>query len=232
MAKNHFVCGLVPARGGSQGLPGKNLKLLHGKPLIAYIIRAALAAKVLDAVYVSTDSEEIAGVAQRYGARAIIHPAKLSTSTAPTFGVVQNAVKVFRKEGQCPDVVVVMRATSPLCSPTDIDQAVRLLLKRPKADSVISVVKSDVHPYRVLRINRKGELEHFDKRSTEKNFPQRRQSLSDVYIRNGAIYATRTHIIEKGSLWGKHGLPFVMPKERSVNVNDAVDFLFAEALTR
>ncbi len=227
----YSVYGLIPARGESSGLPNKNIKLLYGRPLITYIIEAALSASALDKVYVSTDSEKIAEVARKYGTEVIIHPVELSTPTASTFGVIQNAIRVFqKKELRSPDIVVTMRPTSPLCLSTDINQAVQLLSERPEVDSVISVVKSDVHPYRVLKINREGELEHSDEQSTEKNFPQRRQSFDDVYIRNGAIYATRTHIINSGSLWGKHSLPFVMPKERSVNINDAIDFLLAESI--
>lgn len=223
------VFAVIPARGGLQGLPGKNLKLLHSRPLISYIIRAALRAKKIDAVFVSTENEEIARVAAQYGARIIRHPKKLSTSTASTFGVIQHAASMFRKEDCRPDVLVTLRATSPLCEPTDIDNAIGLLFRK-NADSVVSVVKSDVHPFRILKKNRKGELEHFDKRSNERDFPQRRQSFSDVYIRNGAIYATRTNVIESGSLWGKHYVPYQMPKKRSINVNDWIDFLLAESL--
>ena len=226
----YLVYGLIPARGGSEGLPGKNAKSLRGQPLISYIIRSALFAKELNSVFVSTDSEKIARIAEKSGVEAIIHPAEFSTPTAPTFGVVRNAVGVLKKRGVYPDVMVTMRPTSPLCLPEDINRAVRLLLRQPRIDSVISVTKSDNHPFRVLKINQRGELEHFDKRSTERNFPKRRQSFGDVYVRNGAIYATRTHIIESGSLWGEHSLPYFMPKERSVKINDEIDFLLAESL--
>jgi CMP-N,N'-diacetyllegionaminic acid synthase len=224
------VYGLIPARGGSTGLPGKNLRSFHGHPLISYIVTAALGSRVLHRVIVSTDSEEIADVVQKYGAEVIIHPAKLSTTTASTFGVVKNAIAEFRKGGCFPDVTVLMRPTSPLCGSEDIDRAVRKLMRHPKADSVISVVKSNIHPYRVLSINRQGELVHFHKDTTEKDYPQRRQTFKTVYIRNGAIYATRTKTIEKGSLWGKHSLPYEMPRERSININDEIDFRLAEVL--
>ncbi len=226
-----LVYAVIPARGGSKGLRGKNLRLLHGQPLISYIIRAALQAQTIDRVFVSTENDEIARVAMRYGAKVIRHPKSLSTSTTSTFGVIRRAAKIFKKKWRRPDVLVTMRATSPLCEPTDVDNAVRLLFRK-NADSVVSVAKSDVHPLRMLRKNRKKELEHFDKRSSERNFPHRRQSFGDVYIRNGAIYATRTEVIERGSLWGKHCVPYVMPKERSVNINDWIDFLLAESLLK
>ena len=222
---------IIPARGGSRGLRRKNLRLLHGQPLISYIIHVALRAQTIDTVFVSTESDEIAKVAVRYGVRVIRHPKMLSISTASTFGVVQYAAKVLKKKWCRPDVLVTMRATSPLCEPTDVDNAVRLLLKN-NADSVVSVARSDVHPFRVLKKNNKGELEYFDRRSGERDFPQRRQSFGDVYVRNGAIYATRTDVIERGSLWGAHCVPYEMPKERSVNINDWIDFLLAEVLLK
>lgn len=229
MAK-HIVYGLIPARSGSKGVPSKNLRRLCGKPLIAYMINSAVSAKAIDEIYVSTDSEEIAEVARKYKAKAVLHPAELSTDTAPTFGVVQYINQLFQSTETPPDIVVTMRATSPLCLSTDIDEAIKLLFRRSDATSVISVTKSPVHPFRTLLLNRFGEIEHFDKRTTEKDFPQQRQTFSDVYVRNGAIYATRSRVIEEGSLWGKHSLPFIMPKERSVNINDEVDFLLAETL--
>lgn len=227
-----LVYGVIPARGGSRGLPGKNLKLLCGEPLIAHIIKAALTANTLDKVYVSTDTEEIADVAQDYGANVIVHPARLSTPTASTFGVIRNSIEVFHRMNEWPDILVTMRPTAPLCLSRHINRAVRRLVRCRLSDSVISVVKSDTHPFRVLRINREGELEHFDRHTTEKDFPQRRQSFGNVYVRNGAIYATRTRTIERGSLWGIHSIPFIMPKERSVNINDEADFLFAETLMK
>lgn len=222
--------GLIPARGGSKGLPGKNVRLLGGKPLIAHIIRAALGADVLERVFVSTDSEEIAAVARGCGAETILHSAALSSDTSSSFGVVENAARIFSSQEQPPDIIVMMRPTSPLCLSSDIDAAVRMLAEHPGADSVVSVTKADSHPYRAYTIDLQGELVHFDERSPERDFPLQRQALSDTYVRNGAIYATRLLVILGGSLWGKHSLPYIMPKERSVNINDDVDFLLAETL--
>lgn len=124
-----------------------------------------------------------------------------------------------------------MRPTSPLCLSSDIDAAVSLLKDRPDADAVISVTHSPVHPYRVLRVNEVGELVPYGY-TTEQRYPQQRQSFEIVYIRNGAIYASRAATIEAGGLWGRKNLPYIMPAERSVNINEEMDFLLAEALLK
>jgi CMP-N,N'-diacetyllegionaminic acid synthase len=232
MTERNRIYGLIPARSGSEGLPGKNLRPLCGKPLITYIIQAALTANELDAVFVSTDGDDIARVAQDSGAQVILHPAHLSAPDASTFGVVKNFVKQLQNQDEHPDIVVTMRPTSPLCLSEDIDKALAMLSDHTNVDSVIGVTKSDIHPHRVLAINGAGELHHFDKASVEIDFPLRRQTLEDVYVRTGAIYATRVEVIKRGSLWGTHCIPYIMPKERSVNINDWIDFLFAESLLK
>lgn len=223
------IIGIVPARGGSRGIPNKNLRALGGKPLIDHIISAALATKMLDKVYISTDSDEIAERGRILGAETIVHPHELSTDTAMTFGVIKNAVAHFKRDGLVPTIIVTMRATSPLCLPTDIDAAIRLLLGQPDADAVIAVTQSPIHPYRILRINEAGELVYFGS-TTETLYPQQRQSFENVYIRTGAVYASRIATIEAGGLWGEKNLPYIMPAERSVNINTEIDFILAEAL--
>ncbi len=226
---NNRVIGIIPARGGSRGVPNKNLRPLHGKPLLDYIVSAALNAQTIEKVYVSTDSEEIAQRARALGAQAIVHPTELSTDTSPTFGVIQNALNHLRRSGDSPDILVTMRPTSPLCPTSDIDTAVNLLQGRPDADAVISVVRSPIHPYRILRITETGELVYHG-HTTERLSPQQRQSFETVYVRNGAIYASWAKTIDAGGLWGEKNLPYIMPQERSVNINEEIDFVLAEAL--
>ena len=98
-----------------------------------------------------------------------------------------------------------------------------------EADAVISVTQSPVHPYRILRLDDNGELVHYGY-TTEDKYPQQRQSFAPVYIRNEAIYASRAATIRAGGLWGQHTLPYIMPPERSVNINQELDFVLAEAL--
>lgn len=221
--------GVIPAKGTSAGLPGKNMKVVAGHPTIHFMLKSALNAASLGKVWVSTENGDIESYCSQEGAKVFRHDPRLSGETSSTFGVIANIVHYWKELGEQPDIVITMRATSPLCLASDIDKAIEMLIKS-KADSVVAVTRSDVHPYRILTINKSGLLSHFDERSPEKNHPIRRQELSPVYIRTGAIYATRRKIIEGGSLWGARSLPYIMPKERSVNVNDEIDFLLAEKL--
>lgn len=200
-----------------------------GHPLIHYITKTALGAETLVGVYVSTDSPDIADQATADGANVILHPAELSVDNAPTFGVIRNALAYLEQVNVFPDVIVTMRATSPLCEPQDIDSAVALLEQRPDAGAVISVAPSAAHPWRILRITSDGWLKHYG-HTTEDKYPAQRQSFAPVYVRNGAVYATRVEIIRDGGLWGDFTLPYVMPRERSVNINEEIDFLLAETL--
>lgn len=223
--------GVIPARGGSKGIERKNVRLLLGKPLIAYITKTALAAQTLSEVYVSTDDKQIAQIATDLGANVILHPTHLSHDSAPTFGVIQYACELLRHRNIEFDALVTMRATSPLCLPRDIDEAVAALSKHPNVDSVISVVQSSIHPYRILRINSWGELERSSE-SPEFRHPVQRQTLDPVFVRNGAVYASRVETIDAGGLWGSHSLPYLMPAERSVNINQEIDWVLAEAMLK
>ena len=221
--------GVVPAKGASTGLPGKNMMLMRGHPMIHYILMSALGATMLDEVWVSTENDQIEEYCSGLSVRVLRHDPSLSGETSPTFGVIENILSYWESLKRVPDIVVTMRATSPLCTADDIDRAVHMLLNS-KADSVIAVVKSDVHPHRILSIDANGFLQHTDPNSPERHCPIRRQELSPVYIRTGAIYATRRGVIKKGSLWGTRALPYIFPKKRATNVNDEIDFFLAENL--
>jgi len=223
------VFGVIPAKRGSAGLPGKNMKLMAGHPMIHYILASALKATTLDQVWVSTESDQIHKYCSEAGAQVFRHDPSLSGAESPTFGVISSILSHWERLNKAPDIVVTMRATSPLCTLDDIDRAVQMLLNS-KADSVIAVVKSDVHPHRILSIDANGFLQHADPNSPERHSPIRRQELSPVYIRTGAIYATRREVIKNGSLWGARALPCIMPKRRATNVNDEIDFFLAEKL--
>lgn len=223
------VFGVIPAKGSSSGLPSKNMRKMAGSPMIYHMLKSAQGAALLDQCWVSTENDEIQLFCTQQGARVLRHDPSLSSDNSPTFGVIENIVQHWERCGEQPDIVVTMRATSPLCISEDIDQAIALLIESV-AESVVAVTQSDVHPYRILTIDSDGFLQHIDPMSPEKKFPIRRQELSPVYIRTGAIYVTRFEVITQGSLWGTKSLPYIMPKERSVNVNDEIDFFLAEQL--
>jgi CMP-N-acetylneuraminic acid synthetase len=223
------VLGLIPARGGSKAIPDKNIVTVNGKPLIAYTILAAAEAKRLTRFIVSTDSERIAAVCLKLGSEVpFLRPTELARDDTPTLPVVLHALD-YLKEAY--DAVMILQPTSPLRSSDDIDSAVQMLEADPMADSVISVLKvGDNHPARMKFIH-DGVL--VDPPFAEKIEGQRRQDLPELYLRNGAIYLTRTTVIrEQGSLKGKKSLALVMPEIRSVNIDFPIDLVVAEALLR
>lgn len=223
------VLGLVPARGGSKSIPGKNIVVLRGKPMIAYTLDAAKASKRLARCIVSTDSQEIADVCRRCGGDVpFLRPSELAGDDTPTLPVVMHALDALQETY---DAVVLLQPTSPLRTAADIDESIRLLADRADADSVISVVRvGDHHPARMKYV-RDGLL--VDPPFAEEREGQRRQDLPELYLRNGAIYLTRTRVLrEQKSIKGRRSLAYVMPEERSVNVDSPVDLLVAEAVLK
>jgi CMP-N,N'-diacetyllegionaminic acid synthase len=220
------VVGLIPARGGSKGIPGKNLTPLAGKPLIAHTIEAALAAAALTRTVVSTDSSEIARVARAQGAEVpFLRPAKLAADDTPMRDVVLHGLGALDR---C-DVLVLLQPTSPLRRAEHVDEAVGLLLGSG-ADSVISVVEVP-HRYSPGSL-----MELVDGRlvPTFGDGPTRRQDKRPLYARNGpAVLAVRAEAAWKHAvLWGGDCRPYVMAPRDSVDVDNAFDLELAEFLLR
>jgi CMP-N-acetylneuraminic acid synthetase len=217
------VLGLIPARGGSKGVPRKNVRLLAGKPLIAYSIETARQSRSLSEVLVSTDDEEIASVSAAAGAAVLRRPADIARDATPMADVVAH---VLRERGAGVDVLVLLQPTCPQRTAADVDAAVSFFAD-PTIQSVISVYQvEDHHPARMYRLEA-GRLAPL--------FPDqlsaRRQELPAVYHRNGAVYACRTgHFQRTGSLWDDHPAAYVMPRERSINIDDPLDFQIADWL--
>jgi CMP-N-acetylneuraminic acid synthetase len=151
-----MILGLIPARGGSKGIPDKNIKPLNGKPLIAYTIEAALKSQLLTQVVVSTDSNQIASVAQKYGATIPFkRPLDLAQDDTPALSVVQHAItQLFTMPLGKEDIVILLQPTSPLRTTQHIDEAITVLLQRPDATAVVSVHPARRHPSCVVKINR------------------------------------------------------------------------------
>ena len=217
------ILGVIPARGGSKGIPNKNIIELGGKPLIKYTIEAALSSKYLTHCMVSTDSEEIAVVAKNSGAKVpFIRPAKLATDTAQSLPVILHALEYMEKDsGFIYDAVVMLQPTTPLRSSKDIDNALELLITS-QADSVISVVDVGAHhPLRMKRVI-DGRLINYVDQGHEDMRP--RQDLPPVYIRNGAIYAvSRQVLMDQKSFSGVDSMAYIMPHARSVNIDTLDD---------
>lgn len=215
----------ICARGGSKGVPSKNIRELHGKPLIAYTIQKALNFSLIDKVIVSTDSEKIAEVARQYGAEVpFIRPDHLATDAAPKLPVVQHAVRYcIDNKIIDPDYVIDFDPTSPLRSNDDIKRCLDLIMNDPDCDSVITGSIANKNPYfNMIEVDIDG-IVHLSK-PTKKEIT-RRQEAPAVFDMNAAIYAWKTKAMldQVDLFFGK--IKFVeMPKERSVDIDNEIDF--------
>lgn len=231
MGKPIRVLGVIPARGGSKGIQRKNLRLLAGKPLIAYILEAALQAETLDRVIVSTEDEEIATVARGYGAEVpFLRPEDLARDEISLVPVVRHALEYLDKQGWRADVVVSLQPTSPLTGREDIDNAVNKLIKTG-CDSVVSIRQiNQPHPYWAMKLH---EDRLFPLYAEGFRFLQR-QDLPSLYALTGAIYVRKKELIEKWSgrdfALGEDVRAIIMDKEKSIDINSPLDFLVAEAI--
>jgi CMP-N,N'-diacetyllegionaminic acid synthase len=220
----------ICARGGSKGLPGKNLRPFNGQPLIVHSIRQALACPaVIDAVYVSTDDDAIAAVAQAAGARVPgRRPAWLATDTAPKLPVIEHLVRQLEAQGQVIGRIVDLQPTSPLREPQDIADA---LQARPEAALTVSVREADDNPYFNLVEPGPGGWMQLSKGAGG----TRRQDAPPVYALNGSIYvwqrAALAHAAEHG-LWSVDMAVYRMPRWKSVDIDDLDDFEYAEWLAQ
>jgi len=225
------VLALVNARGGSKGVPRKNVRPLLGKPLIAWSIEAGLAATRVTSVVVSTDDPEIAEVARSHGARVpFIRPADLATDESLQIDTVRHAVGFLEAQGEFHDVVLILQPTTPLRRPEDVDGALTLL-ETSGADSVISICEvGGRHPltcYRADSDNVLSPLLPSDARGVQ------RQEFNAVLWRNGAIYAMRRDIVMiQSSLYGARTVGYPMPEERSFNIDSLFDLRVTEGYLR
>jgi CMP-N-acetylneuraminic acid synthetase len=213
--------GLIPARGGSKSVPRKNVRELAGKPVLAWTVETALACAALERVIVSTDDEEIAAVARACGAEVLARPAELARDETPDLPVYRHALDEL---GDSYDAVAWLRPTAPLRAAEDVDAAVRLL-EETGADAVRSVCEAEHSPYWMGRLDGDrlvpllGEV------------PERRQLLPPVYRLNGAVDVVRCSSVGD-ELFGGDVRAYVMPRERSIDLDTELDFLLAEALLR
>lgn len=214
------ILGIIPARGGSKGIPKKNIKLLNGKPLITYTIEAALSSK-LDRVIVSTDCEEIASISKEYGAKVMMRPSHLAEDNTPTLPALQDIVEKLNEKY---DAIMTLQSTSPLRTIEDINNSIKLFKSDKDADSLVSVVEvpHSFIPEKLMSYDGKyltGSIE-----------AKRRQDVSTMYARNGAaIYITKTEKLSEYIFGGKI-LPYFMSKVNSFDIDDMEDWEIVERL--
>ncbi len=220
---------VIPARGGSKTILRKNIKPLCGRPLIEYTLDAAKASKLLNRIVLSTDNEEIASIGRKKGSKVpFLRPEELAGDDCPTLPVIQHAVNFLEeKENYRPDYIVVLQPTSPLRTAEHIDEALHILMETG-ADSVVSVTEMPhrYNPCSIMKIV-KGKLVPFIQEGEKYT---QRQLKPAFYARNGAaIYAFKYEtLIKKNSLYGDDCRPYLMSKADSVDIDDMIDFDFAE----
>jgi CMP-N,N'-diacetyllegionaminic acid synthase len=230
------VLAVIPARGGSVTLPRKNLLPFCGKPLIGYSIAAAQEAKAagapIDRIIVSTDDAEIAEVSRRLGAEVpFMRPAELARPDTPSLPVVAHALRQAEADGaRRYDWVLLLQPTSPLRTKDDIRSALDLAGQND-ASAVVSVTSANyAHPAK-LKLMQDGQLKPYLGDSLQQ--PARQDFGFDVYKTNGAIYLTRREVLtEEGSFYGSRARGFIMPAERSIDIDTLLDFEMAEFLLR
>jgi CMP-N-acetylneuraminic acid synthetase len=229
--------GIITARGGSKGIPGKNLKPLAGRPLLDYSIEAANDTP-LDRLILSTEDQKIAEVGRSLGCEVpFMRPAELAQDDTPHLPVIVHAVQWMRdRENYLPEAVVILQPTSPLRSAADIAAALRML-ELSGADAVVSVseVSAHAHPMRMLRVDDNGLATLFTTGEPVRKRINRRQDMPKAWVMNGAIYACRAGVLfaAEPSLYGDRVVAYPMPAERSISIDDHEDWAAAErALAR
>lgn len=224
------ILAIIAARGGSKGLPGKNIKELCGKPLISYTIEAAKEAKYITRVVVSTDDNDIARVSKELGADIpCMRPDELATDNASSIDAVLHMVNYLKEvENYNPEFIVLLQPTSPLRNSKHIDEAIEKLLET-KMDAIVSVCESEVSPYWSNVFN-ENKLEYFIEEGKKIT---RRQDLPNVYRMNGAIYGIKTDVFIKEKTFEPESLTgYIMSNKDSVDIDEALDFKFAEIIMK
>jgi YrbI family 3-deoxy-D-manno-octulosonate 8-phosphate phosphatase len=229
------VLALIPARGGSKGIPRKNIREFAGYPLLAYSIAAAQQTSLVDRLIVSTDDEEIAAVAREYGAETPFRrPAELATDLTTDLPVFEHALESLATEQDYrPDVVVQLRPTSPIRPPDCVESAIKLLQAHPDADSVRGVVPAGQNPHKMWRVDEPGAPMRplLSVEGLDEPYNAPRQSLPQTYWQTGHVDAIRTRTIsELGSMSGKRIYPLFIDPRYTVDIDNLWDWARYEAL--
>lgn len=222
------IIAVIPARSGSKSVPHKNIRMLAGKPMLAYSIEHARKSKYISRILLSTDSEEYAKIGVEYGAEVpFLRPEEYATDSALDIDVFYHCLNFLKNEGMIPDIVVQLRPTYPIRNPEDIDRMIELLLQNPEADSVRSVAPAKEIPYKMWHKDEQGKLSPI-MRDIPECYNMPRQSLPKVYYQNACIDVVRGSVIlEKHSMTGSCILGFEMDKNYDIDTEE--EFRRAEA---
>lgn len=221
------ILGIIPARGGSKGVPGKNIRLLGDNPLLAYSVYAAQHADFLEKTILSSDDMEIHSVAEKYGIEIpFIRPESLATDTASSIDVVKHAVEYLENQGEYYDAICLLQPTSPFREKGFIDKAIQKFIMED-ADALVSVlpVPHEFNPHWVFEPDEKGVLRIA---TGEKEIIKRRQELPQAFYRDGSIYITKVSVIKQGSFYGEKLSYIESDSDFYVNIDTPQDWIKAE----
>ena len=227
MFETKRILALIPARGGSKGIPHKNIAPLAGKPLIQYSIDAARGSSYIDSVLVSTDDEEIARVARACGAEVpFLRPAELASDTAKTIDAVLHAVETLRDMGEAFDSLVLLQPTSPLRTTAEIDGAIERFYTCGRK-AVVSVSEVSDHPMLMRTIEQTDDGERL-KPLLQVSSTVRRQDMPPFYRVNGSIYVNAVEELSRTTSFNDNPVPYVMAKEHAIDIDEPADLKLAE----
>jgi len=215
---------IIPARGGSKRIPRKNIKLFHGKPLIAYSIEAALKSELFDKVIVTTDDEEIASIAKKYGAEVpFIRPKELSDDFTNTKDVIDHALKYFEERGEKYDYECTIYATAPLLQPKYLIEGF-VALKNSDAINAFSTTTMPFPIQRTFKLDKNGRCEMF----WPQNYQTRSQDLEEAYQDAGQFYWTKLGKKSDEIMFGKDSIPVILPRHLVQDIDTLEDWQRAE----
>ncbi len=229
MKLGYKVLGIIPARGGSKGVPRKNIRLVAGRPLLAYTVDAAQASLWLTKFIVTTDDLEIRQIAISLGCEVLVRPPNLAADDTPMLPVIFHALEALQSRNEHYDIIVLLQPVAPLRTGADIDACLELLVESG-ADSVVSVceVPKHYHPEWQLVLTDNGRLTTYNGKPLNTLAPAR-QLLSSTFVRNGALYAVWTELLMKNQqLLGANTCAYMMPENRSINIDSETDLLLTE----
>ena len=230
------ILGFIPARSGSKGVKNKNIKKIKGIPLLEFSIYAAeksMEKGYINEILVSTDSKYYLELLSKYNIiKDYLRPSNLATDKSPTIDSVIHGLNWLRDEkGKVFDAVMILQPTTPFRTPDHINEAIRLLQKNKLSTCVASIKRlADHHPKRIKLLNEKGQLLDYCYHAKEPEPSRRQDFLPPAFIRNGAIYLTRTkYLFEKKLIRGDHVIGMEMPESNSINIDEHFDFISASA---
>lgn len=222
------IYAIIPARGGSKGLPRKNIYPLAGKPLIAYTIQAALKSVYIERCFVSTEDEEICEISRQYGAEIINRPMELAQDFSSSVDVIKHSLNIIEQLGEPPDIIALLQPTSPLRNELHLSNCIEEFLSS-NASSSFSVTEVEHHPYKMLYIKDNRLIPLFDRESL--NAP--RQNLKKIYRQNGAIYLMKSkEFLKNESIYIEPVIPYIMSDIDSIDIDNYTDIIMAEALLK